>query len=153
MRNRIISGLSFGVLVVEAPERSGSLITAKMALEQNRTVYAVPGRIDQPYSKGCHQLIKDGAKLVEGVEDILAETQFLFRLPEQTTNPVARAVPENLSDAEKTLFETLGKEEVFIDQLIHQSGLPAPIVSSALLKLEMKKLVRQLPGKVFVRTA
>jgi DNA processing protein len=90
---------------------------------------------------------------VECVDDILAETQFLFRLPEQATTPVARSVPENLSAQEKTLFDTLGHDECHIDVLIGKSGVPAASVSTALLTLEMKKLVRQLPGKVFVRTA
>lgn len=148
MRNRIVSGLSQGLLVVEAGKESGALITARMALEQGRQVFAVPGRIDQPFAKGCHQLIKDGAKLVEGVEDMLAEFEFLFpNLPAETVSPL----PENLSPEEQKVHEALGMDELHLDILIRKSGLPSAMVSSTLLRLEMKKLVRSLPGRIFVR--
>ncbi len=152
MRNRIISGLSFGVLVIEAGARSGALITARQALEQGRQIFALPGRVDNPQAKGCHQLIKEGAKLVEGVEDILSELQFTSAGSDAST-PAVRPLPENLSEAERTLFAALGAEEMAIDDLIRASGLPAAAVSAALFQLEMRKLVRQLPGKMFVRTA
>ncbi|MEJ0000015.1 MAG: DNA-processing protein DprA [Verrucomicrobiota bacterium] len=148
MRNRIVSGLSFGVLVIEAGRQSGALITARQALEQGRQVFAVPGRIDNPLAQGCHQLIKDGAKLVEGVEDILGELEFLIPR-EQVATP--RALPANLSPEEQKVYAAIELDETPIDQITQSTGLPSGMVSSALLRLEMKKLVRQLPGKVFVR--
>lgn len=151
MRNRIISGLSFGILVVEAGKNSGALITAHAALDQGRQIFAIPGRIDSPHSRGCHQLIKEGAKLVEDVEDILQELEYLFpRIPDPQ---VARPVPENLTEEEHLVFKAIGREEVPIDTLIVTTSLPAHKISAILLRLEMKKLVRQLPGKIFVRTA
>ena len=150
MRNRIVSGLSFGTLVIEAGRQSGALITARQALEQGRQVFAVPGRIDNPLAQGCHQLIKDGAKLVEGVEDILSELEFL--LPKESV-ATPRSLPENLSDEEKRIYAAIELDETPIDAITQRTGLPSGIVSSTLLRLEMKKLVRQLPGKMFVRTS
>jgi DNA processing protein len=150
MRNRIVSGLSFGVLVVEAGRQSGALITARQALDQGRQVFAVPGRIDNPLAQGCHQLIKDGAKLVEGVEDVLGELEFLIPR-EQVVTP--RALPANLSGDEEKVYAAIELDETPIDQITQITGLPSGTVSSTLLRLEMKKLVRQLPGKVFVRTS
>lgn len=150
MRNRIVSGLSFGVLVIEAGLGSGALITARQALDQGRQLFAVPGRIDNPQSKGCHQLIKEGARLVEGVEDILSELEFLFPKSEVTS---PRALPENLTPEESAIFAAIEEDETPIDRLIQKTGLPSGAVSSTLLRLEMKKLVKQLPGKLFVRTA
>jgi DNA processing protein len=150
MRNRIVSGMSFGVLVVEAGKESGALITAKQALEQGRQLFAVPGRIDNPQSRGCHQLIKEGAALVEGVEDILNALEFLLPMHEVT---VPRALPANLTPEETQVFNAIERDETPIDQITQKTGLPSGSVSSTLLRLEMKKLVKQLPGKVFVRTA
>lgn len=147
MRNRIVSGLSFGVLVVEAGKESGAMITARQALDQGRQVFAVPGRIDNPEAKGCLQLLKEGARLVEGVEDILSELQYLLPPEPMAKNPVS------LEGVEAKVFEVLGVEEWHLDQIIQKTGLPSGQVSSTLLRLEMKKLVRQLPGKYFVRTA
>jgi len=150
MRNRIVSGLGFGVLVVEAGKDSGALITARQGLEQGKQIFAIPGRVDTPLSRGCHQLIKEGARLVEEVGDILAELEFLFP-PDTITAP--RALPADLTDEERRIFEAIGDEETPIDTLIAKSSLPSSKVSSTLLRLEMRKLVRQLPGKLFVRTA
>ncbi len=149
MRNRIVSGLSFGVLVIEAGRQSGALITARQALDQGRQVFAVPGRIDNPLAQGCHQLLKDGAKLVEGVEDILTELEFLIPKDKVAT---PRPLPGNLSPEEEKVYAAIEMDETPIDTITQRSGLAAGAVSSALLRLEMRKLVRQLPGKVFVRT-
>ena len=150
MRNRIVSGLSFGVLVIEAGRQSGALITARQALEQGRQVFAVPGRIDHPLAQGCHRLIKDGAKLVEGVEDILTELEFL--LPRESVS-TPRPLPANLSSQEEQIYAALELDETAIDEISRKTGLPPGAVSATLLQLEMRKLVRQLPGKVFVRTS
>jgi DNA processing protein len=149
MRNRIISGLSNGILVVEAPVSSGSMITARMAAEQGRQVFAIPGRIDSPLSKGCHQLIKEGAKLVEEVEDILGEFSQLFSSKETKSE---RPMPENLTDEETAILQALTGDESHLDELSEKSGLPTGVVSFNLLRLEMRKLVRQLPGKYFIKT-
>ena len=151
MRNRIVSGLSFGTLVIEAGRQSGALITARQALEQGRQVFAVPGRIDNPLAQGCHQLIKDGAKLVEGVDDILAELEFL--LPRESVTPAGRPLPADLSADEQKIYAAIELDETPIDLITQATGLPSGTVSSTLLRLEMRKLVRQLPGKVFVRTS
>jgi len=149
MRNRIVSGMSRGVLVVEAGAKSGALITAKMALDQGRLVFAVPGRIDSPESKGCHGLIKEGARLVESVDDILAEFEFLFP---RAAVPAARPRPSDLSEKEVKVLESIQATETHIDTIIESSQLPSGVVSSTLLRLEMRKLIRQLPGKFFVKT-
>jgi DNA processing protein len=152
IRNRIVSGMTLGTVVVEANLTSGALITANMAVEHGRQVFAVPGRIDSPRSKGCHELIKKGAKLCEGVEDILSEFEYLF--PASNKPPGASETGQlpalTLSTNEQTVYDTLSKEESDIDEVIRRSGLPSSAVSVALLGLEMKRLIRQLPGKLFV---
>jgi DNA processing protein len=152
IRNRIVAGMTLGTVVVEANLTSGALITAHMAVEQGRQVFAVPGRIDSPRSKGCHELIKKGAKLCEGAEDILSEFEYLFpasnRPPGASETGMLPAL--NLSANEQKIFDAL-TEEMNIDDVIRKSGLPSSAVSVALLGLEMKRLVRQLPGKVFVK--
>jgi len=153
IRNRIVAGMSLGTVVVEAGMNSGALITAGMAVDNGRQLFAVPGRIDSPQSKGCHDLIKKGAKLCESAEDILSEFEYLFpatnRPPALAENGTLPAI--SLSENEQKVLDTLGKEESSIDEVIRQSGLPASAASVALLGLEMKRLIRQLPGKVFVR--
>jgi DNA processing protein len=153
IRNRIVSGMTLGTVVVEANLTSGALITANMAVEQGRQVFAVPGRIDSPRSKGCHELIKKGAKLCEGAEDILSEFEYLFpasnRPPGASDTGVLPAL--SLSENEQKVYDALSNEESDIDEVIRRCGLPSSAVSVALLGLEMKRLVRQLPGKMFVR--
>ena len=153
IRNRIVAGMTLGAVVVEANLTSGALITANFATDYGRQVFAVPGRIDSPRSKGCHDLIKKGAKLCESVEDILSEFEYLFpasnRPPTPGTDGVLPSVA--LSEHEQQVYDTLDHEEISIDEVIRKSGLPSSAVSVALLSLEMKRLVRQLPGKFFVR--
>lgn len=154
IRNRIVSGMSLGTVVVEAPLNSGSLITANIAAEQGRQVFAVPGRIDSPTSKGCHELIKKGAKLCEGIDDILSEFEYLFpSAPSRTLDTPTGAMSfVELSENEQRVLQAIGEEEKHIDEIIRQTSLSAPTVSIVLLQLEMKKLVRQLPGRRFVKT-
>jgi DNA processing protein len=131
------------------------LITARFAADYGRQVFAVPGRIDSPRSKGCHELIKQGAKLCEGAEDILSEFEYLFPVANRPPAPNETGVLPalELQPNEQKVFDLLGKEEVSIDDVIRGSGLPSSAVSVALLSLEMKRLVKQLPGKMFVRNS
>lgn len=169
-RNRIISGISLGVVVVEAGEKSGSLITARIAAEQGRSVFAVPGEIGAAGSRGTHRLIKQGAMLIENVEDILDEIlpqagrspsasnepSVSSRLdapapdPEKTTAP-ARAEVAGLGNQEQRLLSLIPSRPVDIDTLITSSGLTAQEVLNALLILELRGLIRQMPGKQFLR--
>ncbi len=147
-RNRIISGLSLGTVVVEAPAKSGALITANYACEQNREVFAVPGNVNSPYSRGCHRLIKEGACLVETVEDILAEL---------TIGPVAVPLPDpattkiNLPPGEQEILNLIPYQPVSLDWLVRESGLSVEQAGVLVLSLELKGFLRQLPGKYLVR--
>jgi DNA processing protein len=153
IRNRIVAGMTLGTVVVEANLSSGALITAGMAVEAGRQVFAVPGRIDSPQSKGCHDLIKKGAKLCEGAEDILSEFEYLFPPSNRPSPPAANGVLPALalSENEQNVIAAVAADETSIDEVIRDSGLPPSAVSVALLGLEMKRLIRQLPGKRFVR--
>jgi DNA processing protein len=147
-RNRIISGLSLGVVVVQASEKSGSLITAGYALEQGREVFAVPGNVGTESSRGTHRLIKEGAKLVESSEDILEEILPQWRGERETTPKVEIPRPD-LTEEEKVLYELLSETPLHIDVMIRESRLDPGKVSSLLLNLELKGMVSQWPGKCF----
>ncbi len=149
IRNRIVAGMTMGTVVVEANLTSGALITANMAVDFGRQVFAVPGRIDSPRSKGCHDLIKKGAKLCEGVEDILSEFEYLFPAHPTPDTPALPAM--TLSENERLAFEAVDSTERTIDEVIRLSGLSAANATVALFSLEMKRLVRQLPGKLYLR--
>ena len=148
-RNRIISGLSLGTLVVQATEKSGSLITAEFALEQNREVFAIPGNIGSKLSKGANKLIKKGAKLVNDVDDILEEIGgFIGATPKKKVLNTVQI--EGLEPAEKLIYEIISTEQLHIDQIIKMSNLDSSIVLANLLSLELKGIVSQLPGKYFL---
>lgn len=152
MRNRIISGMSLGTVVVEAARRSGSLITARLAVEQNREVFAVPGSIHAQTTQGTHDLIKQGAKLVDKVTDILIEIfpQLVDEgRQEDLDHAVARAAA--LTPEEARIFSLLGPYPVHIDTLARQQDLPMHLLTSTLSQLELKGMVGQEPGKYFLR--
>lgn len=151
IRNRIVAGMTMGTVVVEANLSSGALITANMAVDFGRQVFAVPGRIDSPRSKGCHDLIKKGAKLCEGVEDILSEFEYLFPAKPARESPSLPAM--TLTENEQKAYDVLGPEERTIDEVIRQSGLSASSATVALFSLEMKRLARQAPGKLYARNS
>jgi len=146
-RNRIISGLSLGVLVVEAAAQSGSLITARSALEQGREVFAIPGSIHSPLAKGCHQLIRQGAKLVESAQDILEELRWDSPALHTSQSGATQIAASNLSDPKlQSLLENMGHDALSVDQLVTRSGLPVASVQAALLHLEMQGHIECLAG-------
>jgi len=149
MRNRIISGCTGGLLVVEAGARSGALISATQAVEQGRSVYVVPGRIDHPGAIGSNRLIQQGAKLVMGAGDILDDMGML--LPETPKTAPNRSRIELLKPDERRVFDAMSDAEVSIDEIITKCRLPSHTVSTTLLALEMRRLVKQLPGQNFVK--
>jgi DNA processing protein len=153
IRNRIVAGMTLGTVVVEANSTSGALIAAKMVVEAGRQIFAVPERIDSPRSKGCHDLIKKGAKLCEGVEDILSEFEYLLPTSNRPPSPGQTGVLPalELGENEKLVYDALGDEEFCTDDVIRKCGLPSSAVSVALFSLEMKRAVKQLLGKMFVR--
>jgi DNA processing protein len=150
IRNRIISGLSKGVVVVEATRRSGSLITAAMALDQGRDVFAVPGSIDSFKSTGTHFLIKQGAKLVENADDILDELA-LEPLPRSLAQENGSVVDVDMDASEKSVYEIIGDYPIHIDQIVRLSDRDAGEILAVLTRLELKGIITQLPGKMFVR--
>lgn len=150
LRNRVISGLALGVVVVEAAHKSGSLITARLALEQGREVFAVPGMANHFRSTGPHRLLKQGAKLVENADDVIEEIRPLIR---PSWSPEPRAVPAGaeLTAEEKALWEVLSREPRHVDELCRCLNWPVARLMALLLGLELRGVVRQLPGKLYVR--
>jgi DNA processing protein len=162
-RNRIIAGLSMGVLVVEATARSGALISAQAALENNREVMAIPGRIDSPASAGCHKLLKQGARLVDSIEEIMDALGHVGQGLKDHANTAAIQAEQ---DAQKTLFdlsrlqltpqesvllERLNSEPVHVEELIQATGLPPGKIHAAVISLQLKGLVKQLPGNMIIK--
>jgi DNA processing protein len=150
IRNRIISGLSKGVAVVEATKKSGSLITASLALEQGREVFAVPGSIHSFKSRGCHFLIKQGARLIENSDDILDELGLNYEYAPKTDTFKEGPLP-HMDASEKALFDMIGDYPLHIDQISRQGNLPPGKAASILMRMELRGIIRQLPGKMFVR--
>jgi len=159
-RNRIISGMSYGVVVVEAGEKSGSLITARLALEQGREVFAVPGSIDAAGSRGTNKLIKQGAKLIENTGDILEEILPQLekrKITETLSLPRMQSVPklkienltENLSESDKKIVSLLSRATLHAEELMAATGLTPHDLLSALLTMELKGIIKQHPGKFF----
>jgi len=151
-RNRLISGLSLGVIIVEAAQRSGALITARHAMEQGREVFAVPGHVDSRTARGCHQLIRDGARLVESADDVLEELGPLVEAaPREDGQVVHHPAELMLNELEQKVLAAIGSDPTSVDQVVTESGLPVPRVLSTISVLEMRRLVRRLSGSTVVR--
>jgi len=162
-RNRIISGLSLGVIVIEAALRSGALITADFALEQGREVFAVPGKINQQTSCGVNNLIKQGAQMITCIEDVLEELRpKLYQgMKDQKQKELGSAIKSVekpqcetvlLEEKEQSIYDFIKKRPVHIDELVRKCGLGYSLISTVLIQLEIKRIIKQLPGKLFVRT-
>lgn len=147
-RNRIISGLSRGVVVVEAAERSGALITARLAAEQGRAVFAVPGPVDSVASGGTNQLLRQGATLVRGVDDILED---LDGIAAPASAVVKAEPPPGLDDTQRRVWDSLESQARHVDELAQQLAIPVPQLTSALFNLELKKAIRRLSGNRYER--
>ncbi|MEJ3960113.1 DNA-processing protein DprA [Brachymonas sp. G13] len=152
-RNRILSGLCHGVLIVEAAPQSGSLITARLASEQGREVFAIPGSIHSPQSRGCHALIRQGAKLVESAEDVLEELRPLLPGPTHATGWAASSVSVTPADQPHPVLDALGHDPVSLDALLARTGMDTATLQAELLALELDGLVARLPGGLFQRRA
>jgi DNA processing protein len=150
-RNRLISGLSLGVVIVEAGAKSGALLTAQFALEQNREVFAIPGNIGAKNSEGTNQLIKQGAKLVTSVEDILEELNLIKSVQQKEKNQIERDLSQ-LSEMEKSIYNLIAHEPYHIDKIAQETHVTTSCALSTLLSLELKGFIKQLSGKMFVRT-
>jgi DNA processing protein len=164
MRNRIVSGLSKGVLVVEAPVNSGTLITAGQGMEQNRSVMAIPGRIDSKASQGCHMLLKQGARLVTSPEEVIEEIQDLFigksaRISSSLAQPVKKVVQQEERPApvlvaeERSVMANVDDGGTQVDVIIRKTGLPAGRVNALLVSLQIKRLVKLMPGGTVMRAS
>lgn len=152
-RNRILSGLALGTVVVEAPSKSGALITARLAAEEGREVFAVPGNITSPVSRGCHELLREGAVLVESAEDIVEGLGIMLEaVPEREPEQERRRKLAELPADQRQVLEALSHQPRNIDEVSVECDLPAAQVSAALMMLEVKGLVRRFPGNQFVRT-
>ena len=160
-RNRIISGLSLGVVVVEAAKDSGALITANFAAEQGRTVFAVPGKVSSATSSGTNELIRDGACLIQSVDDILQELSIKEiktvseegrgAIDEKISRQTKAYIYNALTDDERRIYKNLSDEPIHVDEILEKTGMEHAKASKVLLDLELKKLITQLPGKQFVR--
>jgi DNA processing protein len=150
-RNRLISGLSLGVVIVEAGAKSGALLTAQFALEQNREVFAIPGNIGAKNSEGTNQLIKQGAKLVTSVEDILEELNLINSVQQKENSLVERDLSQ-LSEMEKNIYNLIAQKPYHIDKIAQETHVTTSCALSTLLSLELKGFIKQLSGKMFVRT-
>jgi len=147
-RNRIISGLSKGVIVVEAATRSGALITARHALDQGREVFAVPGPVDSRMSRGCHGLIRDGATLVETADDVLRELgSFAEPLASQAGEPVRHPAETMLNDTQKQVYAAVRTSPTSVDEIVAATGMPAQQVLSSISMLELRHLIERISGQ------
>lgn len=153
-RNRIISGISLGTIVIEAPTKSGALITARLAGEQGREVFAVPGNITSPVSRGCHRLLRDGATLVETAEDVVEGLGIMLQaVPEREPEKELQRKLDDLPADQLKVLEALSHQPRNIDNIAEDCRLSSPQVSSALMLLEVKGLVKRFPANQFVRTS